>query len=286
MWSDDRTALQTALVMTLLLLLVYPDKAWYVRVPVTILAVAALVVERLRLSPLLWLTGGLLLLTAALSRWSTTDNHRYLMGYWLLAIAVALLGAEPEAVLKRSARLLVGLCFLFAALWKVVSPDYMDGTFFHYALLSDKRFTLLAEWLGGVTPRMHQLNAAAISGLQNYASSLQSVRLFDGPNTRPLAIAITVWTVAVEGLLALLFLLPPRFRITWGRDFVILIFALTTYAVAPVLAFGWVLLILGFVQASEHRSFVRPAYLLVFLGLQVYAAPWPQILKTVMGRAG
>ena len=283
MLSDDRHAMRIAIVMTLLLLLVYPDKTWFVRIPVTILAIIAILVERVRRAPLLWFACGLLLLAGVATRWSSADNHRYLMAYWLLAICVAMMASDAEPALKRSARLLLGFCFLFATVWKAMSPDFMNGTFFHFTLLADARFSIVVEWLGGVTANMRQLNSLGMAAIRHYASPIESLQLADASHTRALALAMTWWTVAVEGALALLFLLPSRLRVTHVRDFVLLIFALTTYAIAPVLAFGWTLLILGMVQVSERARFVRPAYIVVFVVLQLYGAPWKELVQSATG---
>ena len=61
-----------------------------------------------------------------------------------------------------------------------------------------------------------------------------------------------------------------------GRDVLLLLFAHTTYFVAPVVGFGMLLMILGF--ASTHKAAFRLAYLLSILALLIYKTPWQSAL--------
>ena len=49
-----------------------------------------------------------------------------------------------------------------------------------------------------------------------------------------LACFLTWWTVLIEGLLGLLFLLPVSKKINTVRNVLLILFAVTTYSVAPV----------------------------------------------------
>lgn len=52
---------------------------------------------------------------------------------------------------------------------------------------------------------------------------------------------------------------------------------LTTYAAAPVVGFGWVLVCLGLAQHERSRPLVPLAYVAAFLLVQVFTGPWTSL---------
>lgn len=138
--------LQLVIAMSLLLILIFPFGAWYSRLPMGLAAVSALVIPRLRLDPRLWLGIFLCSGLGVWNSWYSIDNHKFLLCYWCLAITCALYTSSPDRVLARSSRYLVGLCFCFAAFWKLYAPgggfdmSYATGAFFEFELLTDPRF--------------------------------------------------------------------------------------------------------------------------------------------------
>jgi hypothetical protein len=283
--GDDRRSLHVAFILTLILFLLYPDKTWYVRIPVTVLSIGGFIVPKLRVAPLFWFALGVLLLIGAGSEWSRSDNHRYLMSYWALALSFALHADDAHRTLKETCRWMIGLCFLFAVVWKAASPDFADGAFFHYTLLTDARFATLAGVASSVTPAMQQVNAAALKALTSFGSSLTGVLLVDTERTRTLALFLTYWTLLIEMLLAAAFLLPRGTSLSRLRDAILIIFALTTYAIAPVIGFGWTLLIMGMVQTEQRPAVVRAAYVTTFVALQIFVAPWGSLVKRLASMA-
>jgi hypothetical protein len=249
-----------------------------VRVPSIVLAASSLLRPALRRAPLLWLLGGAVLLGGAYADWDTTDNHKYLMAYGCLAWFASLRSQDVETTLARNGRLLVGLCFLFASAWKWLSPDYLDGRFFHYELLTDGRFGRLMTFVSGISVETVDQNHAAVTALLDPASTLTSVRLADTPVFATLGRAMTWWTIAIESVLAIAFLWPTERGPARLRHALLLLFVLSTYAIAPVIGFGSVLAILGFVQTTQAQPRLRSAYLFVFVLLEVYQTPWLQLL--------
>ena len=113
-------------------------------------AAAGLLLASLRASALFW--GALFALAAwrVASAFPLGDNHAFLLAYWLLAILLATLARDADAVLAWNGRALIGLVFAFATLWKLISPDFLDGRFFLVTLVDDQRlesFTHLAAGL-------------------------------------------------------------------------------------------------------------------------------------------
>ncbi len=151
-----------ALRLTLLDLLLRPVGDWSVRPFVLALAAAGLLVPGWLRRPGLWLLLTALTALRVILDWPLADNHAYLLGYWCLAVTLSLLVSEPEASLALNGRWLIGLVFAFATFAKVLSPDYLDGTFFRVTLLTDPRFEGASLLLGGLTPEHLEEQRAAL----------------------------------------------------------------------------------------------------------------------------
>lgn len=276
---DSRVALAEPRVVevstgvTCVLILLTGPKEWYVSVFASALAAAALIFANLRLQPTLWAFLGTAVGASALYNWESTDNHKYLLAYWCVAIMLSLGAADQRAFLAKSARSLIGVSFAMAVLWKLRSPDFVTGDFFRIELMTDKRFLAVASWVGGVP-------TDEVDGFRSAWSSLGTIRdisTFKGfsvdvsPRLNVVAVAMTAWTLFIELWVALAFLLPERTRIARFRDLPLLTFALTTYAVATVLGFGYLLLAMGLCQTHSRRA--RPAYIGAFILMFLFEIP-------------
>lgn len=258
-----------ALSLTLLDLLLRPIGSGWLRPVLLVLAAGGLVLPRLRRAPLFWLTLAGLTGWRVIEGWPLADNHAYLLAYWMLAVGLTLLSREPGLVLAWNARALIGLAFAFAVVWKLLSPDYLDGRFFRVALVEDVRLEPFTRLAGGLD-----------------AGTLQERRAFlaqhaDGPGVaggapaeperlRSLALVATWSALALEAAVAVAFLAPLGRRV-WLRHALLLFFCATTYAIAPVASFGWLLLAMGVAQCGPDASRTRLAYLGVFALLIFYS---------------
>ena len=257
--------------LTLLALLLHPLGAPPLRVGLLALACAGLLSSRVLRHPALWLTLSALLAVRVLQSWPLADNHAYLLVYWSLAAALALAGDDPARDLAWNGRVLVGLAFAFAALWKLaLSPDYLDGTFFRVTLLEDRRFADLARTVGGLAPEPYQtLRAFVTTHADGVAGPWR-----EGPRQPAgfvrLAGALSFGTLALEAALALSFLAPLLRGVTRARDPLLLVFCATVYAVATVETFGWLLLAMGLAQCHPGRRSTRAAYLAVYALVLAY----------------
>ena len=265
-----------ALRLTLLYLVLEPGIHWQERVPVQVLAAAALLVPGWLQSRGIW---GLLTAVNGFRLvylWPHADNHDYFATYWCLAIFVTRWAPDVPAALARSARLLLGCGFALALLWKaVLSPDFLNGDFFRLALLMDGRFPDLARLGGGMTLALQEANTQFLAG--------QGGVFAEPPSLVCLAGVMTAWTLAIEGLLALVFLWPdgsrPGAMLSRLRDGLLILFCASTFAVAPVAGFGWLLVAMGVAQCSPGRTRVHAVYLATFLVILVYASvPWLEFL--------
>jgi hypothetical protein len=267
-----------ALRLTLLEILLRPAAAWPLRTALLVLAGVALVHGRLLLAPLTWLLVAALAGLRLVVDWPLADNHAYLLAYWCLAVALAALVPDAHRSLASSARWLAGLAFAFAVLWKAfLSPDYLDGRFFRVTLIQDARFADVAMLLGGLSPEELAQDREYLEPLPEGAVLVDARVLVEPPAFRRLASALTWGGLALEVLVAAAFLLPARPLL---RHAALLLFCVTTYAVAPVAGFGCLLLVLGLVQTTPAEPRTRAVYVAAFFLVLTYAeAPWAGLLR-------
>ncbi len=71
-------------------------------------------------------------------------------------------------------------------------------------------------------------------------------------------------------MVAALFLLARRRRTRQWAEIALLLFVATTYVLAPVIGFGWVLLLLGLAQTSFSTRVAHVLYPALFIGIPVF----------------
>ena len=265
-----------ARILTLLMLMLHGPADWYVRYPLIVLGVAGIVVPATRSSPRFWFAITAFVLAHNIVSWSTVDNHKWLMGWWCLAMWLTTLAPQKSQlrVLQINARLLLGLCFAFATLWKVMSVDYLDHGYFKWGLLNDSRFHSAAFLVGGVKrsdlEENLKLNIDLKKSYRVDAEPISSITLNSEPQIDLLAIVLTWWTVFIEGGIALFCLWPGDRIVAIVRSLAVLVFVSTTYVMAPVLGFGWIVIILGFTQCPEQHRKLRASFLVAVGLIYVY----------------
>jgi hypothetical protein len=283
-----------ALRMTALMMLLYGSSDVWLDIPLQAMCGALL------LSPWLlrqwWAWGAVALLFWGwnISDWAWIDNHKYLMSYWVLACALALASPRPGELLAHNARWLIGLAFAFAVVWKLVAGQYLDGSFLHYTFLGDDRLAFAARWMGGVASDQLAHNRAMETELALNPHLGGIAQFFTTPQMRLVALVSSYWTLFIEALVAVAFLLPTAWKGIPGwfsrtRDLWLLVFLVTTYLLLPVLGFAYLLAVMGFSQVVQARGAdshvltlnerrLRIGYLLLFAILQLARLPWEDLV--------
>lgn len=259
--------------MTLILVLLYTNEYWYLKIPIVLLISASIIFEQIYSNNNFWLSILVILASANLNNWYSIDNHQYLITYWCLALYLSSLSDDPDETLARNSRLLIGLTFLFATFWKLISSDFLDGRFFHFTLLTDQRFADVTTYASSLNRGKLIQNYQAMSQLLAYDSQLYGVQLQSNPQVLAITKIITYWSILIEGLVTAGFLLPLKSIVGKWRNFLLILFVVTTYAIAPVIGFGSVLVIMGFAQTAPESKKTRLAYIITFFLLQIYMLP-------------
>lgn len=279
--AGPTVALETPLRLTLIVLLLRPMGPWYARAFLLLLATLGLIAPTVLRAPATWLALALLVGVRIVADWPLPDNHTYLIGYWSLAVALALREPAPAVTLARASRLLIGLAFLCAVLWKaVLSPDYLDGRFFRVTLQTDDRFADVVKLVGGLTDMDLNENRAYLTPLPKGAALLDPPTLHEPASVRWLAHGATWGGLALEAIVAAFCLWPRprRIALRCGHTAIVL-FCIATYALAPVAGFGWLLLAMGLAWCEPDARAWRQGYVAVFLLVMLYAEiPWSALL--------
>jgi hypothetical protein len=265
-----------ALRLSLLALVLHPIGGELLRPLILAIAVAGLLFPACLRCPSLWGVLALLAGMRVVLDWPLADNHAYLLSYWCLAVAVSSRFENRDRLLAQNARWLIALVFGFATLWKlVVAPDFIDGTFFRVTLLVDPRFEGFTRLVGGLS--IDQIEAARVALgrhadggiLDAVAVATQSARF------EWLALAITRWTVAIEAAVFVAFCWPRDRGPSRLRSALLIVFCATTFAVATVDGFGWLLIAMGVAECRIERTRTRVLLLATFCLILFYReVPW------------
>lgn len=250
--------------LTLADLALQPVGAGWLRPGLLGLALLGLVLPSVSRRPWFWLLLAALAGFRVVSTWPLADNHAYLLAYWCLAVAIAAREPDPTAVLAWNGRVLIGLVFAFALLWKAISPDFLDGRFFRVTLVLDTRLGTFAQVVGGFDGDLllerRELLAQHADGVAPEALVVPA----EPARFRAVVWLATLGTFASEAGLALAFLWPRGRGPSRLRDPLLIAFCAVTYLVAPVSGFGWLLIALGVAQTPSESWRMRIGYLLVF----------------------
>ena len=276
----DEHVPDSVLTLTAIILLLRPLEVWWVAPFILAAACLSLLSRAIRRAPITWILVALLVATRIVVVWPLSDNHIYLLAYWCLAIGLALGSSAPAATLSTSSRWLLGGAFAMAVLWKaVLSPDYVDGRFFRVTLLTDERFAAASLVFGGLSREQMAQNRAFLEPLPEGAELLTPPPFVEPRRLRAFAAIATWGGLALEGLIALTSLIPARGRLDIARHVLLLTFCVTTYALAPVAGFGWLLATIGLAQCRLHQWLLRGSYLAVFILILMYTEiPWTGVL--------
>jgi hypothetical protein len=262
--------------LSAIIVLLRPTGDWTTRVGLLAVASLALMFPRVLRSRAAWLVTGGLVTTSITAAWPLADNHLYLLAYWCLAIALALGTKDTGATLATSGRLLLGCAFLFAVIWKgLLSPDFVDGRFFRVTLMTDPRFEDAARLIGRLSADALAESRTSLAALPAGAEWLERPELLADARLRIFASVLTLGALVSEGMVAVLCLWPQPDRVATVRHLFILAFCATTYALAPVSGFGWLLAVIGLATCQPRERAFRIAYAGAFLLVLAYEeVPW------------
>lgn len=269
--------LETIRLLTLFLAIVFGVEHWLFEIVARLSFLVFVLRPRVLRRPEFWLALAVAGTFGVILHWEVTDNHKYLLVYWLWVLFVAHLFVSPEQqerTIRFNARFFLCLIFLAAAAQKVSSPSYRSGEMFEHLLYVDSRFAAFGKLIG-IDPSVPDAVKKRIALFRSPFAQVEGNEL-DIPGSdraRTAALMMTRWDVSLQ--LAIGILLLVRRRVTDEiAHFLLLFFILTTYLPAPVFGFGWILAIMGFTLAKGKFPKIAAAYIICFALILVYQVPW------------
>lgn len=229
----------------------------------------------------MWTLITILLLVGLFPMYHYMDNHTYLTWYWVAAVTLCLWTSQEKSSIDFNARILIGLCFLFATIWKILSPEFLNGTFFHFTFLTDPRFFEFSELTAGITSEIRTENFSEINKLTDSLNRDNVGMLTSSALVQPIAVFMAYWTVFIEGWIAIAFLMPRNYIVSRLRDIPLLIFMATTYPIATVTGFAALLATMGFAQSLHSAKLLKLVYVFVFLSVPLFNLPVIEVLLRV-----
>ena len=265
----QRDAVEIAAQFTLLTLLFAQVGNAFTRPFILLIAAISILLPYGYRQPHIWLALCFFTSFRVFYEWPMADNHAYLLAQWCMTLSIACFSQSTGRILANNARILIGLIFLLASIQKISAPDYLDGTFFRYLFLADNRFEDFVVLFGNIS---YQEIDNARGLLENARFSALTVSESIVPISTEFNLLVnfsTWWNLLDQIAVACCFLAPANSFLYKKRDFSLLIFCITTYAVAPVPGFGWLLVSMGLAQCGNNTR-VRVAYICTFFIILFY----------------
>lgn len=259
---------------TALFLLLYGSSTVFLDIPLRVLCGLMLLSPTLLTSQVMWVLICGMVWWVNATDWLWIDNHKILISYWCLVCALAVSAKDTDGVLAWNGRLLIGLTFLFATLWKMLAGEYWDGAFLHSVFLLDNRVEAVATAIGGLSPDTLPQNRLLESLLKQFPQKISTVPLVTSSRLQIFTLAASYWTLLIEGSVAIAFLVNSLRLGTRLRNWLLIVFIVTTYFLLPVLGFAYILIIMGFAQCHPKHTVIRVAYIALFAFLQLSRLPW------------
>jgi len=269
--QDPEVRWQLCTSLTLLLVIINGPGYWYAKCAIYSLGIGGFVLPKLRDYTAFWLMLGSILVYTAFENWAVSDNHKWLMGYWCLALTCAVAGdTARREILGFNARCLMVAVMGIATLYKLTTDSYTSGAFFEFTLLTDHRFADFASWATDLSKTQLQENQqkhlVLITGNE---WDLEPHKLHTSVSLRWLALFMTWWTICIEGGIAIAFMLPEKAKLSQFKHILLLVFAATTYLVAPVPGFGCLLMLFGMSQCLDKNKLFFALYCFGFIVIEV-----------------
>lgn len=213
---------------------------------------------------------------------TNVPNHYYvLLSISLVSLITLYLKnnhADWETYLGKTCGWVIGLIFLFAVIGKFLAPEFLEGSMFELFLFKDERLVGLTEFVLGKDSELLHQNQLALDKIYHSNHPENEILILRSNNhLSQISIFLTYWTILIESLVALFFLVPDAWKISKLKDFILILFILSTYPIATVVGFATGLLIYAFAQSyfqNGIKHFYTQTYLVIFLLCSVFYIPY------------
>lgn len=211
-------------------------------------------------------------------------NHKHIFAYAIIAVTIVLFFSKEEDknfALSYQAKIIIGLCFLFATVGKFLAPEFLDGSFFEFTNTTDPRFFGVTSILNDIDISSLKANESNLRQLVNTTNTNNTYKLLTNTSVSSSSFFLSYWTIFIEGMIAITFCLPKKYKLSQTRNWFLIIFIFTTYPIATVKGFAIILSTLGFIQSIENNKITKFSkfYLLVFILLPLTDIPFSRVFN-------
>ena len=233
--------------------------------PAVITIGLAVLRPRVAVRPVVWWIMAGCWLLAVMVLTDRMEDHVYLFTAWLVALAIVLRQDDDAMFITsaaRQARTLVGIAFLAAVAWKVYFTEFLAGTSLWLYLVVDQRFQPLAAVLGLPQTVIEQDRVALGHLLDGFTTEMSS----EASNEVLIRITlVALAALALEAVVAVAHLCKDSSWMAQLRMPALVLFAVLTYSVVPVLMFAALLALLTMVTYRWRREvmWVFPVLMMV-----------------------
>lgn len=269
--------LDLASILSTLLVAFHGFHAWFFKLPSQSLVIIALIFRDILKHPLFWLLLTLLTGTRIVYLWQNVDNHKFVLFYWLCCMTLAHWVKDAETqdkLLIFNSRFFLVFVMLGAVAQKVLSPTYMDSSFFEFELLVDTRFRGFAA-LFGIDPQVTVQAREFLEALKSPFATVDGNQIFlDPPATlTALAMFVTWYDLIIQVVIGAAFLFARKTSDLIGH-LSLLLFIFTAYFAAPVIGFAWTLIVFGVLLAKDRFPNLAMVYIFALVVTTLYKIPW------------
>ncbi len=277
--SDSVSFVAVVSTLSVLLLIFHGYHHYYFSVPFQIMVIGLLLVPAFGRTEWFWLIVACFSGAALWLEWFDADNHKHLLFYWMLVMYLVYeIKSDDERAqfLAQAAKYLLGFTMGVAVLQKTISPDYLSGDFFEFVLLTDSRFTVFTSLFTNLDVATLQENLRIFSQARDVTSvsAGDSLKLHSDESVRRLSLVVT-WINYIDQMLiaTLVFIRLPQ-RMEFIKHISIMIFIIPVYAIAPVIGFGWLIIIWGYCIVPDRMKELRLGYIGLFFLVSLYEIHW------------
>lgn len=212
-------------------------------------------------------------------------NHRHIFAYLSIGVLITLFlysnSLNALNFLSVQAKNIIGICFLFATIGKFLAPEFLDGSFFEFTNLIDPRFFGFTSNMAGIDMSSLLENGRNFERFLATEMPQQTVSLNSSQRLESVGLILSYWTIFIEGMTAISFVLPQRFLLSKYRDLFLVTFIITTYPIATVTGFALVLATMGFMQSLREGKMTGFSwfYLLVYVLIPLNYIPFAKLFS-------
>jgi len=214
--------------------------------------------------------------------WLSKANHGWVMWYWCIAMFIAVIQSDKKIefqVIQNSARWLLIIVMLAAVYYKGISPEYMNGDFFEFNLASNMNMVPFVAIISDLSYSELISNARATSDVVGELRT-ENTELKTSWVLHYIAIVTTWWVLLIELVIGALLLFYKKIA-DWWAHVMHAWFIVGAYAAAPIVGFGWILIVLGYALAWDQSKSIRQMYFALAILMLIYTLPRHELFNYV-----